>query len=57
MILHVTYETKDGVINKTFKHKFPAVLLECARKHELYDKSHTVTYELEDEYGDKYRKR
>lgn len=53
MILHVTYETNNGVYNKTFKHKFPAVLLECARKHELYAKSHTVTFEMEDEYGDK----
>ena len=55
MILKVTYETKDGVYNKTFKHKYEHVLFDCARKHELYRKSHTVTFELEevDVYGNK----
>ena len=53
MKLHVKYETNDGTINKTFSHKYTAVLFEHARKHELYKKSHTVTFELEDEYGDK----
>ena len=58
MILHVTYETDDRIIIKTFKHDSYAVLLEYARKHELYSKSHNVTYEFEEvnEYGDKCSK-
>ena len=53
MILHVTYETNTETIIKTFKHKYIPVLFEHARKHELYKKSHRVTFELEDEYGNK----
>ena len=53
MILHVTYETDNGTIYKTFKHKYKHVLFESARNCQAYKDSHTVTYELEDEYGDK----
>lgn len=55
MILHVTYETNKGNIERTFRHKYKHVLLEAARKHPLYFNCHAVTYDFEevDEYGDK----
>lgn len=53
MILHVTYETNNRIIKKTFKNEFPQDLIDSARKHELYKKSHTITFELEDDYGNK----
>lgn len=55
MILHVTYETDNGVIKKTFKHHYPDKLLEAARNCDAYKKCHTVTFELEEvnEHGDK----
>ena len=58
MILHVTYETDNGIIKKTFKHHYKHILFESARNCKAYKQSRTVTFELEEvsEDGDKCSK-